>query len=65
MINAANLIAYMNKQTYQKKTFSPVVWVSSKDWQQKYIPWDVDETWLPVVNEFVKTGQYKPELRTK
>jgi len=65
MINAANLIAYMNKQTYQKKTFSPVVWVSSKDWQQKYIPWDVDETWLPVVQEFVKTGQYKPELRTK
>lgn len=65
MINAANLIAYMRGQTYQKKTFSPVVWVSSKDWQAKYIPWDVDETWLPVVNEFVKTGQYKPELRTK
>ena len=65
MINAANLIAYMRGATYQKKTFSPVVWVSSKDWQQKYIPWDVDETWLPVVNEFVKTGQYKPELRTK
>ena len=65
MICATNLLAYVNKQTYQKKTYSPVVWVNSKNWQQKYIPWDMDESWLPVVNEFIKTGQFKPELRQK
>jgi ABC-type sugar transport system substrate-binding protein len=63
MICAANLLAYLNKQTYQKKSYSPVVWVSKSNWEQKYIPWGVDESWLPVVQEFVKTGVYKPELR--
>lgn len=62
MICAANLLAYMNKATYQKKLYSPVVWVSKKDWRQKYITWNVDESWIPLVNEFVKSGKYKPEL---
>jgi len=62
MICAANMLAYLNKQTYQKKSYTPVVWVSKDDWRQKYITWKVDESWLPVVYEFVKTGIYKPEL---
>jgi ABC-type sugar transport system substrate-binding protein len=65
MICATNLLAYMNKQTYQKKTYSPIVWTTKDNWQQKLIPWDMDESWTPVVNEFIKTGQYKPELRKK
>jgi len=64
MICAKNLISYLKGQTYQKKTYSPVIWVSAKDWQEKYIPWDVDNTWIPVVNEFIKTGgNYNPDLR--
>ena len=62
MICAANLLAYLNKATYQKKTYSPVVWVSKSNWRSKYITWSVDESWLPLVYEFVKTGKYKPEL---
>jgi len=62
MICAANLLAYLNKETYQKKTYSPVVWVSKNNWRSKYITWSVDESWLPLVYEFVKTGKYKPEL---
>ena len=65
MICATNLLAYMNKQTYQKKTYSPIVWTTKDNWQQKLIPWGMDESWTPVVNEFIKTGQYKPELRKK
>ena len=63
MICAANLLDYMNHQTYQKKTFFPIVWTSKADWQKKLIPWDVDEKWSPVVDALVKTGQYKPELK--
>jgi len=63
MICATNLLAYMNKQTYQKKTFSPIVWTTKDNWQQKLIPWGMDESWTPVVNEFIKTGKYRPELR--
>ena len=62
MICAANLLAYLNKQPYQKKSYSPVVWVNKNDWKGKYITWKVDESWLPVVDEFVKTGIYKPAL---
>ena len=63
MICATNLLAYMNKQTYQKRTYSPVLWISSKNWEKNYIPWEMNESWIPVVNEFVKTGKYRPELR--
>lgn len=62
MICAANLLAYLDKQTYQKKTYSPVVWVSKKDWKSKYLTWKVDESWLPLVYDFVKTGKYNPEM---
>ena len=65
MICATNLLAYMNKQTFQKKSYSPIVWTTAKDWQQKLITWDVNEKWFPVVNDFVKTGVYKPELQPK
>ncbi len=63
MICAGNLQAYMNKRTYQKKSYSPIIWTTKKDWPQKLIPWDVNENWLPVVDEFVKTGKYRPELK--
>jgi len=63
MINAANLLAYMNGETYQVHSYSPVIWTSKDDWEEKLIPWDVDEDWMPVVDEFVKTGEYKPELK--
>jgi simple sugar transport system substrate-binding protein len=65
MICATNLLAYLNKQTYQKKSYSPIVWTTAKDWPQKLITWDVNEKWFPVVNEFVKTGKYKPELQPR
>lgn len=65
MICAANLIAKLKGQTYQEKTYSPVIWVNQKTWEADLIPWDMDESWLPVVNEFIKTGQYKPELRAR
>jgi ABC-type sugar transport system substrate-binding protein len=62
MINATNLMAYLDKKPYQTNTYTPVVWVSKKDWRSKYISWSVDESWLPLVQEFVKTGKYKPEM---
>jgi ABC-type sugar transport system substrate-binding protein len=64
MICAQNLINYLNKKTYQKKSYSPIVWTTADDWQEKLIPWDVDSSWFPVVDEFVKTGKYKPELKS-
>lgn len=63
MICAKNLISYLKGETYQKKSYSPIVWVNSDNWEELLIPWDVDESWMPVVEEFVKTGEYKPGLR--
>lgn len=63
MICAQNLISHLKGQTYHRKSYSPIVWCNAKDWSQKLIPWDVDEKWMPVVNEFMGTGRYKPELK--
>ncbi len=63
MICAQNLINYMKGKKYQTKTYSPLVWCTQSDWEQKLIPWDVDEKWFPVVDHFVATGEYKPSLR--
>ena len=64
MICAKNLLSYLKGKTYQKKSYSPIVWCDRNNWEELLIPWDVDESWMPVVEEFVKTGKYKPELRT-
>lgn len=65
MICAQNLINHLKGKEYQLKSYSPIVWCSKEDWEEKLIPWFLDESWFPVVEEFVKTGQYKPELRTR
>ena len=63
MIVALNLISSLKGETYQVKSYSPVIWVNQDTWEKDLIPWDMDKSWLPVVREFVKTGDYKPELR--
>jgi len=65
MICAKNLIAYLKGEKYQKKSYSPIVWCNRDNWEELLIPWDVDDNWLSVVGEFVKTGKYKPELKSK
>ena len=57
-------LSYLKGETYQKKSYSPIVWCNRDNWEELLIPWDVDESWMPVVDEFVKTGKYKPELRS-
>lgn len=63
MICAQNLINMLKGRTYQEKTYSPVVWVTNKDWEEKLITWDVNEDWIPLVDEFVATGEYNAALR--
>lgn len=63
MICAQNLINYMKDKTFQVKTYSPLAWCTQDNWEERLIPWDVDETWMPLVREFVETGQYNPNLR--
>jgi ABC-type sugar transport system substrate-binding protein len=64
MICAKNLIAYLKGEKYQKKSYSPIVWCNRDNWEELLIPWDVDDNWLSVVEEFVKTGKYKPEFKS-
>lgn len=63
MICAQNLINYLKGKKYQEKTYSPAVWCTQDNWEEKLIPWDVDEDWFPVVDAFIETGKYKPELK--
>jgi len=63
MICAANLIAYLKGETYQTKTYSPIIWINKDNWEEKLIPWGVDSKWFPVVDKFIETGEYHPELK--
>ena len=63
MICAQNLINKMTDRPFQEKAYSPIVWTTRDDWEEKLIPWDVNEDWMPLVQEFVTTGNYRPELR--
>ncbi|MCP4399706.1 MAG: sugar ABC transporter substrate-binding protein [bacterium] len=65
MICAENLIAYLKGEPYQENPRVPFTWVNRDTWEADLIPWDVDESWMPVVEEFVKTGEFKPELVAK
>jgi ribose transport system substrate-binding protein len=63
MIYAENLFAYLEDRTYQELAYGPYVWTSAEEYMERYIPWDVDESWLPVVDNFVKTGEYDRSLK--
>ncbi len=65
MICAQNLINSLTGRTFQEKTYSPMVWCTQDDWEEKLIPWDVDATWMPLVEDFVATGVYNPALRPR
>lgn len=63
MICAANLIAYLKGETYQTKSYSPIIWIDQTNWEANLIPWGVDSAWFPVVDHFVETGEYRPDLQ--
>lgn len=59
MICATNLINYLKGENYVEETYSPVRWVSQEDWEERYIPWEMNEKWLPRAEEFLETGELK------
>ncbi|MFW6138804.1 MAG: sugar ABC transporter substrate-binding protein [Spirochaetota bacterium] len=62
-IYARNMIAYLKGEKYQELAYGPYVWTSQDNYLEKYIPWNVDESWLPVVEQFVKTGEYDRSIQ--
>lgn len=63
MINAQNLINSQTGRPFLEQAYSPMVWCTRDDWEETLIPWDVDLSWLPVVNDFIANGEYNPDLR--
>jgi ribose transport system substrate-binding protein len=63
MICAQNLINSMKDEPFQTKTYSPIAWTTDKNWEEKLITWDVTTDWLPLVREFVTTGEFNENLR--
>ena len=57
MICATNLINYLEGEEHVEKTFSPVRWVSQEDWEERLIPWGMNEKWLPRAENYLDTGE--------
>ena len=60
---ARNIAKYLQGQPYAKKVMMPIAWVGQENWEKDLIPWDVDASWLPVVDEYLKTGNFNPALK--
>ncbi len=56
MLVAASILEYLATGDVLELQVSPAVWVTKDDWKEKLIPWEVDASWLPVAEEFVRTG---------
>jgi ABC-type sugar transport system substrate-binding protein len=56
MLVAASILEYLTTGSVLELQVSPAVWVTKDDWKEKLIPWEVDASWLPVAEEFVRTG---------
>lgn len=60
---ARNIAKYLQGQPYAKKVMMPIAWVGQENWEKDLIPWDVDASWLPVVDEYLKSGNFNPALK--
>jgi ABC-type sugar transport system substrate-binding protein len=56
MLVATSILEYLRTGSVSELQVTPAVWVMRENWQETLIPWEVDESWVPVAEEFVRTG---------
>lgn len=56
MLVATTILTYLSTGEAPELQLTPIVWVERENWEETLIPWEVDETWIPVAANFVKTG---------
>ena len=56
MLVATIVIEYL-KGNPIPKVFSPSIWCTQADYKEKLIDWEVDESWLPIVEKYLQTGK--------
>jgi len=57
IISAISILEYLKGNPPLELVQTPIVWCTMEDWEDTLIPWDIDESWIPVAEEFVKTGE--------
>lgn len=56
MLVATTVIEYLKGNPVPALSYTPTIWFDQSDWEEKIIPWEVDESWLSVAEKFVQTG---------
>lgn len=57
IVSAISILNFLKGNPPLEIVSTPFVWCTVDDWQKTLIPWEVDETWIPIAEEFVKTGK--------
>ena len=57
MLVATTIIEYLKGNGVPALQMTPSVWVMRENWKETLIPWEMDESWLPVAQKFVETGK--------
>lgn len=57
IISAISILEYLKGNPPLELVQTPIVWSTVDNWEETLIPWDIDESWIPVAEEFIKTGE--------
>lgn len=56
ILSAISILEYLQGKPPLALVSTPIVWSTVDDWKETLIPWNVDASWIPVAEEFIKTG---------
>ncbi len=44
-------------EPFEQEVRLPFQWLSAEDYEEEIIPWEVDETWIPIAEHYALTGE--------
>lgn len=56
ILSAISILEFLSGNPPLELVSTPIVWCTVDDWEETLIPWDIDESWVPIAEEFIKTG---------
>lgn len=56
LLCALTVIEYLKGNPVPELVHTPLVWITPEDYKEKHLPWEMDESWIPVAEKFIRTG---------
>lgn len=57
LLCALTVVEYLKGNPPPELVFTPIIWVDQSNYKEKTLPWHMDTTWIPIAEEFIRTGE--------